>query len=1062
MMMLVVIVCGVIQQAGATDLTSSQTGYVLTSGGNPYVVVLGAIIDTRATGVTAIDSVAGSGWMLTNNGTVAGGYWALQFSQHATVVNNGQFISPITTAVALFGGADVTNHVGAVIAGKLDGVFVRGSTSTVVNAGDIAGDVVGLANTQAAIHMPDGGAITNLSTGRIAGSASAILSAPATTVINAGLIASGSKAAIDLTTGTSSMGGLVVNSGTIMGGDSGTAILFGPHDDTLLITGTSSILGIVDGGAHDAGGANALILGGTTAGTFDLSSIGANAQYRNFDMLAKQDVGTWTLTGVSSVNQAWQIAGGNLIVAGQLSGGITAVPQATRIDVEIASGGAVHAQTGSAISLGAASRIVNGGTIDGHASDTATLTVQGGGSSIVNAGSISAVGAGSPAISLDTANGRVSVVNQAGAAISSEQGVAVLAGSHVVILNAGNLMGRDAAVRFTGSDDALTLVSGSNVTGDLDGGNGLGNALVLQGTGSLASRLYGFASLAMRGTDWSLAGDASVGNATVDTGTLRVNGTLGSTATAVAPAAAIAGTGTVEGALVVQGAIAPGNAVAAPLGTAVSALPALAVGTLHVAGSFAQAAGSRYVVDVLPTGNDLVDITGPATLQGGTVLARLRTTSFNRTDIYTIVAASAGVSGTFAGVSTLSPFVQPSLAYDADHAYLVVQRDFLHAGGTPNELAVEGALDHGIAAIGSGTPPSRDFLSVAADLVSIEGPAAYAALDQLGAESYAALLSAHVAASRQTTDAIQARLADARSSSCTKSTTPAARSTQFPADGDTRICSWAALLGKTGSNGGYDTWLTQQIDLAGAIAGIDYRVAGPVTLGAALSYIHGNTSTDTLPVHGQFDSYQIALYGSYAPGRYWLQGALGYGRNDDQMKRDITFTIPSRTAQGKVDGNQYFASLQTGVDLDAGPVGVVSPFIGLEAQYVVLPAITETGADSVNLAVQSPSGSAVRSLLGAQWRRAIDWLGHQWRVDATAAWAHEYGALTRTIDASFSGAPNTGFTVHGSGLARDAAQIELGASVSLGRSTHLRVRYDGEFGGRSTSHAGSAGFDYRW
>ncbi|MBP0596206.1 autotransporter domain-containing protein [Paraburkholderia sp. LEh10] len=1032
---------------------------MLTSGSNPYVVVPGAIIDTRSAGVTAIDSVASSGWTLTNNGTVAGGSWALQFSQHATVVNNGQFISPVTTAMALFGGADVTNAIGAVIAGKLDGVFVRGSTSTVVNAGDIAGDVAGLANTQSAIHMPDGGAITNLATGRIAGSASAILAAPATTVMNAGVIASGSKAAIDLTTGTSSTGGLVVNSGTITGGDSGTAILFGPHDDTLLITGTSAISGIVNGGAHDAGGVNTLILGGATAGAFDLSAIGPNAQYRNFDTLMKQDLGNWTLTGANSVNEAWQIAGGSLTVDGQLTGGITAVPQATGVDVKIASGGAVHAQTGSAISIGAASRIVNDGTIDGHDKDTPTLAVQGSGSSIVNTGTISADGAGAPAISLGAANGSASlVVNQAGATVSSEQGVAVLAGSDAVILNAGNLTGRDASVRFTGSNDVLTLFGGSNVTGDLDGGSGPGNALVLQGTGSLASRLYGFASLAMRGTDWTLAGDASVGAATVETGTLRVNGTLGSSATTVAPGAAIAGTGTVSGALVVQGTIAPGNAVAAPSGTAVSALPPLAAGTLHVAGTFAQAAGSRYVIEVLPTGNDLVDVTGQATLQGGTVFARLRTATFSHIDTYTIVSASAGLSGTYAGVSTLNPFVQPSLAYDANHAYLVVQRDFRHAGGTPNEVAVEGALDRGIAAIGSGMPPSRDFLSVAADLVNIEGPAAYAALDQLGAESYAALLNAHVVASRQTTDAIQARLADARGGSCTKP----AQAAQMPADGDTHICSWAALLGNTGRNGGYDTWLTQQIDLAGAIAGIDYRVAGPVTVGAALSYVHGNTSTDTLPVHGQFDSYQVALYGSYVPGRYWLQGALGYARNDDEMKRDITFTSPSRTAQRKMDGNQYFASLQTGVDLDAGAVGVLSPFAGFEAQYVDLPGTTETGAGSVNLAVQSASGSAVRSLLGAQWHRAIDWLGHQWRVDATAAWAHEYGALTRAMGASFAGAPNTGFTVHGSGLARDAAQIELGTRVSLGRSAHLLVRYDGEFGGGSTSHAGSAGLDYRW
>jgi hypothetical protein len=39
--------------------------------------------------------------------------------------------------------------------------------------------------------------------------------------------------------------------------------------------------------------------------------------------------------------------------------------------------------------------------------------------------------------------------------------------------------------------------------------------------------------------------------------------------------------------------------------------------------------------------------------------------------------------------------------------------------------------------------------------------------------------------------------------------------------GDPRVCSWAAILCNTARIGGYDTWLTQQIDLAGAIAGVD-------------------------------------------------------------------------------------------------------------------------------------------------------------------------------------------------------------------------------------------------
>ncbi|MEM5382757.1 autotransporter domain-containing protein [Paraburkholderia phymatum] len=1049
---------GIIGQAFATDLPSSTTAYSLTAAANPYVVVAGATIDTRADGTTAISgSSANATWTLTNNGTVDGGFWALQFNQPATVNNNGVFFSPATTALALFGGGTVVNAAGAVIAGKLDGIYAAQSFGKVVNAGTIAGDVFGLVDSQSGIHMPDGGTVINLATGRIGGYGSAILAAPATTVMNDGTIASGSGPAIDLTAGTSNTGGFVANNGTIAS-SGGVAIRFGPNDDTLLITGASSISGTVDGGGQSAGGGNTLILGGTTAGKFDLSSIGANAQYRNFNILRKQDASVWTMTGTNSVDELWQMAGGGLVVAGQLTGGISAAPQSVGLDVEVASGGAIHAPTGSAVSLGAASRIANNGAIDGHADKISTLNVQGAGSSIVNTGIVTADGAGAPGISIDAQGGEAALINNVGASISSVQDVAVMGGSNVDIMNAGTLWGRSAAVRFTGSNDVLTLDTGSNVSGDLDGGNGANNALVLQGTGRLASPAYGFSSLAMRGVDWTLASTASAGTTTIETGTLRVNGALTSPTVTVASGAALAGTGTVTGALVTQGTIAPGDAIFAQGGTAAPALPPIAVGTLHVNGTYTQSAGSQYQMDVSPTANDMIDVTGPATLNGGTVLARLRAGSLSTSDTYTIVAASAGLTGAFAGVSTLNPFVRPSLAYDANHAYLVVKRGFRLAGGTPNEIAVEGALDRGIAGLASNAPRDRDFLTVAVDLLNLEGPAAYAALDQLSAEAYTALLNAHIDAVRLTTGAIDARLTDARSGSCSPSVQPA----QVSGSGDSRFCSWAVLIGNTGKIGGYDTWLTQRIDLAGVTTGLDYRVAAPLTLGAALSYVHGNTSTDTLPVHGQFDSYQAALYASYVPGRYWLNTAIGYARNDDAMKRDITFTDPMRTAQGSTGGNQYFASRRTGIDLAAGAIGVLSPFVGFDAQYVEGSGFTESGADSVNLAVQSASASAVRSLLGTQWRHAFDWFGHAWRVDASAAWAHEYGALTRAINASFAGAPGSGFTVHGSGPARDAAQLGVGASIEIARRAQLFARYDVEFGARTVMHAGSVGFDYHW
>ncbi len=253
----------------ATDLTSSGGGLHTEPRRQPVIRgVPGAIIDTRGHGGTAIDAYGGSGWALTNNGTVYGSYNALQIPA-GTVTNFGVLASPNTTAVAMFAGGTVVNHAGAVIAGKLDGIYLGQSGSVVINGGDIAGDVFDYSSTQAAIHFAESGTVINLATGRIVGHAHGILATPALTLDNAGLIASDENAAIDLDTGPSAPAS-IVNSGTI-DGRSGVAISFGPADDRLEITGTSRINGVVDGGAAASAG-NTLVLGGADAGSFDLSS----------------------------------------------------------------------------------------------------------------------------------------------------------------------------------------------------------------------------------------------------------------------------------------------------------------------------------------------------------------------------------------------------------------------------------------------------------------------------------------------------------------------------------------------------------------------------------------------------------------------------------------------------------------------------------------------------------------------------------------------------------------------------------------------------------------------
>jgi len=957
------------QVAHATEIGNSTRAITLAPAGNPYTIAPGVVVDTRASRSNAISGTTkGTTWQLSNAGEVHGGNFALRFTSWAIVANSGKLLSPNTTSVALYAGGNVTNLEGGVIAGKLDGVYASGAGSTVTNAGDILGDVYDKADKQAGVHLPYGGKVDNLSTGRIRAYSYGVWAAAGSTVNNDGLIQSAHGPAIDLTE-SGSGNSVVTNGGTLVGGG-GTAIRFGSADNTLVLRGGSSITGIVDGGA----GSNTLVLTGDTPGIFDVAALGPDAQYRGFDRLYKDGAGTWTLSGTNTAPQAWQVDGGRLVVGGQLAGSITAPGDAVGRSIDIAPGARLH----------------------------------------------------------------------------NAQGPAIVAGSNTVVTNAGTLSG---GVRFTGAGNRLVLAGGSSTAGDLDGG-GAGNTLVLQGDGTLRSTTYGFDTVAMTGHAWTLPGSVSANRTALDSGVLIVSGTLASPTVDVAHGAVLAGSGTVAGNVMMSGVLSTGDAVPTRTpGLPVTLdtlrnhpdLPPLAPGTLRIDGSYRQLAGSAWLIEIGHGANDLLHVSGPATLEGGTVAARIRAASFSPTDSYRILTAGGGVTGAFDGVFTANPFAHPTLRYEANDVWLDVTRGFQQAGGTPNERAVEVALDRAVAGAATGTPLDEDFWNVLRALVNTDGAAAYAALDQLGPEAYTALPGAHFAAGQAGMDAMRQRLADR----CASGTT---------ADRSCTHAIWATALGQASRTAGHDTWLGQSVRLGGVMVGADHAFRTGTVAGVALGYAHATTGTDTLPARGTIDTYQLSLYGSHAAGAAWAQGAAGYAIGNDRMRRQLPFSDTPRTAEGRSDSAQAFGFLRAGVDVQAGQVGVLAPFAGVEAQRVSLSGLTETGAGAAGLNVARQSATAFSSLLGAQWTRPLGTAS----IHAEVAWARQFGSLTRKVDATFTAAPPGAMTLYGASPDRDAARVALAATLPVGRHGEAYLRYDGQYGRRGSASMGSAGAAYRW
>jgi subtilase-type serine protease len=313
--------------AGAT--ISGQLGGVAATH-SATVINSGSIAATAAEGVIAVNGTAA----VTNNagGTITG-VGGVFGNAAANVINFGSITGGASgsgVGTGTGGVATVTNHAGGTISG-LRGVTGTGGVE-VVNSGTIAGTD---ALAGSGVGTSGGGTgnvkVTNNAGGKITGP-NAIFTNNAANVVNSGTISasvfSGVRGDGGVTVfnnaggvimgGTSGHGiaangsvNFVYNAGTIGGGVG--AIVFGGSGNVLTLAPSSVITGAVRGTGSDT-----LQLGGSGAGSFDLSQVGPAAQYRDFATFNKIDSSTWTLAGTPSQAMNWTVSGGVLAVNGAM------------------------------------------------------------------------------------------------------------------------------------------------------------------------------------------------------------------------------------------------------------------------------------------------------------------------------------------------------------------------------------------------------------------------------------------------------------------------------------------------------------------------------------------------------------------------------------------------------------------------------------------------------------------------------------------------------------------------------------------------------------------------